>query len=117
MGVYNYFMSQQCQSILFIITCYSIYSYIILCYRIYSFNTYNAAGVSRRQDQYVTNFEKNVNILEFGYCIWNPFEKCIRKSPNMPGIGSLICKIDVNVFRNLRNKHAFFCSEKPMPAC
>ena len=33
------------------------------------FNTYNAAGVSRRQDQNVTNVVKNVNILEFGYYI------------------------------------------------
>ena len=32
-------------------------------------NTYNAAGVSRRQDQNVTNFVKNVNILEFDYYI------------------------------------------------
>ena len=29
------------------------------------FNAYNAAGVSRRQDQNVTNFVKNVNILKF----------------------------------------------------
>ena len=50
-------------------------------------NTYNAAGVSRRQDQNVTNFVTNINILEFGYYIWNPYEKCIQKSPNMPGIG------------------------------
>ena len=36
--------------------------------------------------------------LEFGYFIWNPYdEKCIQKSPNMPGIGSLIRKIDVNI--------------------
>ena len=53
------------------------------------FNTYmyNAAGVSRRQHQNVTNFVNNFNILEFGYYIWNPHEKCIQKSPNMPGIG------------------------------
>ena len=57
-----------------------------------SINTHNAAGVSRRQDQNVKNFVKNVNILEFGYYIWNPYEKSIQKSPNMPGIGSLIVK-------------------------
>ena len=50
-------------------------------------NTYNVAGESRRQDQNVTFFVKNVNILEFGYYIWNPCEKCIQKSPNVPGIG------------------------------
>ena len=59
--------------------------------------TYNAAGMSRRQDQNLTNFVKNVNILEYGYYICNPYEKCIQKSPNMPGIGSLICEIDVNI--------------------
>ena len=59
---------------------------------------YNAAaGVSRRQDQNVTNFAKNVNILEFGDYIWNPYEKCIQNSPNMPGIGSLIHEIDVKI--------------------
>ena len=60
-------------------------------------NTYNAVGESRRQDQNVTNVVKNVNILEFGYYIWNSYEKCIQKSPNMPGIGSLIREIDVNI--------------------
>ena len=53
--------------------------------------------MSRRQDQNVTNLVKNVNILEFGYYIWNPYEKCIQKSPNMPGIGSLIRDIDINI--------------------
>ena len=52
----------------------------------HAINPYNAAGVSRRQDQNVTNFVKNVTILEFGYYIWNPYKKCIQKSPNMPGI-------------------------------
>ena len=60
-------------------------------------NTYNAAGVSRRRDQNITNFVKYVNILEFGYYSWNPYEKYIQKSPNMPGIGSVIRKIDVNI--------------------
>ena len=61
-------------------------------------STYNVAGMSRRQDQNVTNFVKRkVNILEFGYYIWNPYEKCIKKSPNMPGIGSLIREIDVKI--------------------
>ena len=59
--------------------------------------TYNAAGVSRRQDQNVNNLVKKFNILEFGYYIWNPYEKCIQKSPNMPGIGSLIREMDVQI--------------------
>ena len=39
----------------------------------FAFNTYNAAGVSRRQDQNVTNLVQNVNNLEFGYYIWNSY--------------------------------------------
>ena len=53
-------------------------------------NTYNAAGVSFEQTTRpkCNKFcEQNVNILEFGYYIWNPYENCIQKSPNMPGIG------------------------------
>ena len=53
--------------------------------------------MNRRQVQNVTNFVKNVNILEFGYYNWNPYEKYIQKSQNMPGIGSLIREIDVNI--------------------
>ena len=64
--------------------------------------------MKRRQDINVTNFVKNVNILEFGYYIWNPYEKCIQKSINMPGIGSLICEIDVKIVRNLiKSKQTF----------
>ena len=36
---------------------------------IFQMLTHNAAGVSRRQDQNLTNLVKNVNILEFGYYI------------------------------------------------
>ena len=72
-------------------------------------------GVSRRQDQNVS-FVKNVNILEFGYYIWNHYEKCIQKSPNMPGIGSLNREIDVNISENVREKKNQCGSVKPMPA-
>ena len=41
--------------------------------------TYNAAGVSRRQHQNLTHFVKNVNILEFGYYIWNPYENAFKR--------------------------------------
>ena len=71
------------------------------------FNTYNAAGVSRRQDQNVTNCVKNVNILEFGYYIWNPYTKCIQKSPNMFGIGSLICEIAIEIWEIWESKQTF----------
>ena len=54
-------------------------------------------GVSKQQVQNVTNLVKNVNILECGYYFWNPYDKYIQKSPSMPGIGSLIQEIDVNI--------------------
>ena len=63
-------------------------------------NAFLAAGECRRQVKNVTNLVKNVNILEFGYNIWNPYEKYIQKSPNMPGIGSLIREIDVKIVTN-----------------
>ena len=40
---------------------------------------------------------KNVNILEFHDHIWNHHEKRIQKSTIIPGIGSLIHEIDVNI--------------------
>jgi len=49
------------------------------------------------------------------YYIWNPYEKCIQKSPNMPGIGSLIREIDVTISEILET-NILFCSVKPMPA-
>ena len=45
----------------------------------------------------ITFCKKNVNILEFGYYVWNPYETSIQKSPNCLGIGSLIREIDVNI--------------------
>ena len=33
--------------------------------------------VSARQVKNVTNFVINVNILEFSYYIWNPYDNCI----------------------------------------
>ena len=56
--------------------------------------------MSRRRDKNVTHFVKNINILECGYYIWNPYAKCIQNSPNMPGIGSLIREIDVEISEN-----------------
>ena len=59
-------------------------------------NTNHAAGASRRQVQHFTKLSKNVNVLKFHDRIWNHYEKYIQMSPNMPGIGSLICEIDIN---------------------
>ena len=47
---------------------------------------------------------KNDNILEFHDYIWNHHEKCIQKSTNMPGIGSLIREIDVKISEILEGK-------------
>ena len=68
-------------------------------------NAYNAAGVSRRQEQNVTKFVKNVEIMEFHGHIWNYHEKCIQISTNMPGIGSSIHEIAVEISEN---KHTLF---------
>ena len=45
----------------------------------------------------VTNLVKNVKIVEFHDHIWNHHEKCIQKSTNMPGIGSIIREIAVKI--------------------
>ena len=55
-------------------------------------------GVSRRQVNNVTNCVQNVNILEFHVHIGNHHEKYIEISTNIPGIGSLIREIDVNIW-------------------
>ena len=44
-----------------------------------------------------TNFVKNVKFVEFHDHIWNHHEKCIQISTNMPGIGSLIHEIAVQI--------------------
>ena len=40
--------------------------------------------------QKITNFVKNVKIVEFHDHIWNQYEKCIQISTNMPSIGLVI---------------------------
>ena len=49
-----------------------------------------------------------VNILEFCDYNWNPYEKCIQKSPNMPDIGLLIHEIDVNISEIWETNTLFF---------
>ena len=53
-------------------------------------NAFHAAGECRRQIQNVTNWVKNVKIVEFHGHIWNHHEKCILLSTNMPRIGVVI---------------------------
>ena len=45
------------------------------------------------------NIFKNVNTFwnSMAIIIWNPHEKCIQKSTKMPGVGSLIREIYVNI--------------------
>ena len=62
---------------------------------------HKSAVYGGREQTTTSNVTQFVNILEFGYYIWKPYEKCIQKSPNMPGIGSLIRETDVRIVRNL----------------
>ena len=59
--------------------------------------TRQTTGGSRRQVKNVSNFVKNVKIVEFHDNIWNHHNKCIQISTNMPGIGSLIREIAVQI--------------------
>ena len=58
-------------------------SCVVLCL----INAFRAAGECRRQFKNVTNFVKNVKIVEFHDHIWNHHEKCFQISTNMPSIG------------------------------
>ena len=44
----------------------------------------------------VTKISK-IEIIELHYNIWYRHGKCIQISTNMPGIGSLICEIDIKI--------------------
>ena len=68
-------------------------------------NAFHVAGECRRQVIHLTNFVKNVNIAEFHGHIWNHHDKCIQQGTNMPGIGSLIREIDINISEILESKH------------
>ena len=72
-----------------------------------TFNAFHVAGECRRQVKNVTKFVKNVNIVEFHDQIWNHNEKCIQISTNMPGIGSLIREITVEISEMCDSKQFF----------
>ena len=60
----------------------------------------------------LTNFIKNVKIVEFHDHILNHHEKCIQqKSTNMPSIDSLIREIDGGKVRYLRGKKQLLLSK------
>ena len=60
-------------------------------------NAFHAAGECRRQVKNLTNFVKNVKIMEFYDHIQNHNEQFIQISTNMPGIGSLIREIAIKM--------------------
>ena len=71
-------------------------------------NAFHAAGECRRQGQQVNKIcKKNVEIVEFHDHIWNNNEKCIQKSTNMPGIGSVNREIAVKMSEMWESKHDF----------
>ena len=49
--------------------------------------------------------------MEFHDHIWNYHKKCIQKSTNMPGIGSLICEIDVKMSK-IQETNRLFLGKK-----
>ena len=55
----------------------------------------------------LTKFVKNVDIVEFHDQIWNHNEKWIQISTNMPGIGSLIREIAVEMSEIWESKRTF----------
>ena len=80
-------------------------------------DTYNAAGVSRPQDQNVTNVVTVSSfwnlVTTFGILMKNAFK---RVKTCLVGIGSLIREIDVK-FQKFEKQTYFFCSSvEPMPA-
>ena len=72
-----------------------------------SFNTFHSAGECRRQVKILTKYVNKFQIVEFHEHIWNHNEKCIQLSTNMPGIGSLIREIDVDISEMWESKHNF----------
>ena len=70
-------------------------------------NAFHAAGECRRQVKQLINFVRKVKIVEFHDHIWNHNEKCIQISTNMPGIGSLIREIAVEISEMWESKQTF----------
>ena len=65
---------------------------------LFMFNAFHAAGECRRQVKNLTTFVIFFEIVEFhDHNIWSHHVKCIQKSTNMPGVGSLIREIDNNI--------------------
>ena len=72
------------------------------------YNAFQTAGECRRQVKEWTKFVKNVEIVEFHDHMWHHNEKCIQISTNMPGIGSYIREIAVEISEMWESKQTFF---------
>ena len=59
------------------------------------------AGLTSADVDGSTNFtqkiHKNVFVVKFHHHIWNPREKCIETSTNMPSIGLVICEMGFEI--------------------
>ena len=82
-----------------------------ICKSWINLNAFHAAGECRQQVILFTHFVKIINILEFHDHIWNHHEKCIQISTNMPGIGSLICEIGLEMKELWGEKYLFFARD------
>ena len=80
----------------------------------YQLNAFHAAGECRRQVKNVTNFVKNVNIVEFHDHIWNHHGKCIQISTNMPSIGLVMPEITYEILEFFEKTNTILLI-KPMP--
>ena len=79
----------------------------------YYFNTFHAAGVSRRQVKHFTKVLKMSTFWNLVTNIWNHHLKCIQISTNMPGIGLEISEISI-ILRNKTILHGWW---NGMAAC
>ena len=70
-------------------------------------NVFHTAGECRRQVKNVTKFVKKIKIVIFHDHIWNRNEKGIRISANIPGFGSLIREIYINISKICERKYIF----------
>ena len=69
----------------------------ILVKRFNLINAFHAAGECRRQGKKLTIFARKFEIVKSHDHMWSYHEKCIQISTNMPGIGSLIREIDIEI--------------------
>ena len=70
----------------------------VVCNHLLRLTSWSITNTFPDTDVYKLQFERLwVFVLMILRYIWNYHDKNIQKSINMPGIGSLICEIDVNI--------------------